>query len=250
MQTWTYQSAIPHAACHFLSIWLNGLMQHRNSLGYVIGSHGRAMIVWGHDAREGRKIFIDEADRGGGQGLLCECGSPLVAKKGDIKEAHFAHASGHGVSCEAATNAAALNFITTILLERRSLRIPPVLGRVGHAEIFSIAEQCFEEHPVHVINAQKGQSLRIVTRIKRKTMDQFADADRLKGISTIHIDLFEYRNEDDAEIADALMRGARREWLYYAKPLNRSLLNPRQARAPNIIDREEIARITKALGFD
>ncbi|KKW90580.1 hypothetical protein [Sphingobium chungbukense] len=101
-----------------------------------------------------------------------------------------------------------------------------------------------------MINAQKGQSLRIVTRLKRKTMNQFTDADRLRGISTIHIDLMDYRNEDDTAIADALMRSARREWLYYAKTLSTSISNSRQVSPTKIIDRDEIVRITKALGFD
>ncbi|WP_323810827.1 hypothetical protein [Sphingobium baderi] len=135
-------------------------------------------------------------------------------------------------------------------MEKRWLELPPVQGRVGNAEILSIAEQSFEEHPVHVINAQKGQRLRIVTRLKRKTMNQFTDAERLRGISTIRIDLIDCRNEDDMKIADALMRLAPRDWLYYAKDLSTNVPNPRQVSATKIIDRDEIVRITKALGFD
>jgi hypothetical protein len=67
---------------------------HRNSLGYTIRvptdlGGGGPLIVWAK-SQSGKLVFISDAERGSHQRLSCECGSLLVAKKGDVYAHHFA----------------------------------------------------------------------------------------------------------------------------------------------------------------
>ena len=82
--------------------------EHRNSLGYVIPQRGfgmspeEAMIVWGIRA-DGTRLFIDAARRGAAEHLKCECGAELIARIGDVRAHHFAHASGRGTKLQGGT---------------------------------------------------------------------------------------------------------------------------------------------------
>lgn len=108
--------------------------EHRNSLGYVISQRGfgrapeEAMIVWGIKP-DGTRLFIDQARRGAVDHLKCECGAELIARKGDVRAHHFAHASGAARSCKEAHLKALSKFAADTLERFRKVRIPQIPGK-------------------------------------------------------------------------------------------------------------------------
>lgn len=189
-------------------------MQHRNSLGYTIGQDGDAQIVWGFDSA-GNRVGIEEAERGGTQGLICSCGVKLVAKKGEELAHHFAHASGYAKHCEEATKAAAETFIKATLSNAGTLLLPNAIrGCTNKVTILSVEDGSFFEFPIHLVSIPKGAKLRVVSRLKMKSSKRIAEQSRTQGISTFAIDLFMYRNQPDHTVARAIVAFAPRKWLF------------------------------------
>src|SRR5262245_17522684 len=121
------------------------LPQHRNSLGYVITnrapvSDDRAMIVWGRRA-DGERVFIEDAVRGGAEGLRCACGSLLIARKGEIRAHHFAHEARSAAICRTSQLAALVEFSTMVLDGAKWVQLPPYEGRVGRAAVGAVKAQ-------------------------------------------------------------------------------------------------------------
>lgn len=197
--------------------------QHLNSLGYVIGGkQSRALIAWGYDP-SGRRIAIDDADRGGSQGLRCECKSLLVARKGEIREHHFAHKAGDVRYCEAAAKAALSTFIAHALLDARQVALPMTRGLTGHAHVHAVTDIEVEGFLAHLIDAQRDRKLLVYTRLKRGKFDALEGWCRRHSISGMVLDLTTHRNRTDDEIRVAIAELAPREWIY------RSTHNDRQA---------------------
>lgn len=187
--------------------------RHRNSIGYVIDATRRdeAMIVFGRDS-SGNLVGIDEAERGAAQGLRCECGTNLVAKKGEVLEHHFAHKAGEDRSCAVATRAALIRFISDTLLDGGEIELPFTDGRLGSAKVFSLEELPNEQVPTLKIDAQRDRQLIVVFKIKRQKLDR--DRYKQQGISAIAVDLSKARNGSDDRIREAILSRSPREWLF------------------------------------
>lgn len=190
-----------------------GERKHLNSLGFVIGAkRGRPLIAWGYDDA-GQRIGIDDAERGGAQGLRCECKASLVAKKGDIREHHFAHKAGDVRHCDMAAAAAVANFIADALLDAQEVDLPFTAGRVGHAEVLAVSSEVISGHKVHLVDAQKERRLMIFARVRRtdtSALSQWCVANDLSGMV---IDLTACRNRTDEEIRAGVRSTAPRNWL-------------------------------------
>lgn len=188
--------------------------KHLNSLGFVIGGkQSRALIVWGIDAA-GTRIGIEAAERGGSQALRCECGTLLVAKKGDIREHHFAHKAGNIRHCETASAAAVTNFISDTLLDTGQVYLPLVGNVQGRAHVLALSSQSVDGQVVHLVDAQKNRKLAILVQVRRTELEKISAWCRDQEISGMAIELGSYRNQPDEDLQRALILGAHRKWLY------------------------------------
>lgn len=202
---------------------------HLNSLGYVVGGkHNRPLIAWGLNNQSVR-IGIDEALRGGAQGLNCECGALLVAKKGEVKAHHFAHKAGTRF-CEAAANAAAVTFISDALLDVGAINLPLTGGLLSQAEVHAVSVASVQGFRVHLIDAQRGRNLLVFAKLKRQNIEPLRSWCRQNNLSGVLVDLTSARNQADDAIRREIRTGALRTWLF------RSSRNDLQAK-PGILRR-------------
>ena len=193
---------------------MTGERQHLNSLGFAIGGkQSRALIAWGYDAT-GSRISIDDAERGGAQRLRCECLAQLVAKKGEIREHHFAHKAGDVRYCETAAASAVANFISNALLDARQIDLPVTGGIQGRAEVLAVSTERALGHLVHIIDAQRDRRLAIYARVRRQNLDALESWCRETDISGMVIDLSSFRNRADEDIRWAIQVLAPRKWLF------------------------------------
>lgn len=187
---------------------------HLNSLGFAIGGkQSRALIAWGYDVN-GLRISIRDAERGGSQGLHCDCKAPLVAKKGDIREHHFAHKAGDVRHCETAADAAMVNFISNALLDADEVALPVTAGILSSAEVLAVSTEVVAGHTLHIIDAQRDRRLAIFARVRRQNVRQLEEWCRRNEVSGMVIDLSAFRNRPDDDIRCAIDRSAPRKWLF------------------------------------
>lgn len=202
---------------------------HLNSLGYVVGGRqGRPLIAWGVD-QAGNRVSISDAFRGGSQGLQCDCGAALVAKKGDIKAHHFAHKAGGTSYCETAAQSAILTFISDTLLEAGVVSLPLTGGLMSRAEVHAVGVTTAEGHQVHLVDAQRERQLLVFARLKRHNVDGLKDFCRRSSMSGILIDLVSARNLPDDMIKAEIIARAPRTWLFRS-PRNDHQAQPRVLR--------------------
>lgn len=204
--------------------------RHLNSLGFAIGSkQRRALIAWGYDDY-GMRISIREAVRGGAQGLRCECRSLLVAKKGEIREHHFAHKTGDVRHCDVATSAAIRTFIADTLLDGGQIAIPVTGGLLSRAQVLAVSTAWIDGKSVQLVDAQLGRRLAVYARLRRENIHGLEDWCKTHDVSGMVIDLTQFRNRTDEEIRLAIRSAALRKWLW------RSDRNDHQAK-PRIVRR-------------
>ena len=190
---------------------------HRNSIGYAIGQ-GRSdgpKIVWGL-ASDGSRVWIGDAAPGASGGLTCECGSPLVAKRGARRAYHFAHIAGSNPACAEATNAAAARFIVQAL-DGSAFRLPVLKSRFTYVRFDGAAIDhlpgwiclsgfCFAD------GAQRNAKLLFKIRAKQSVPEMSTLL--LGGHSAILIDLSPYRHHSDDGVRAAILRLADRRWIH------------------------------------
>lgn len=196
-------------------------LQHRNSLGYIVtnreatGEAARAMIVWGIGAG-GRRVFIDDATRGGADGLKCACGSRLIARKGEINAHHFAHEARSGAICRTAQLTALAEFGAEEIRKAGQLRLPSVERKNGRAKVEAVSSQILGDHAVVTITSTDARKLLVLLRATtRRTA--LNDATLRDGISSIVVEIALYRNLADDAIARAIVSQAPREWIFNAQ---------------------------------
>ena len=198
---------------------------HRNSLGYVVPERGsfegsdQPMIVWGRN-HNGEWISIADAKRGGDQGLRCECGSKLIARKGKKKAHHFAHASDGNGACSKAHLDALCRFALGALTKAPGLQLPHIQGKAVKTLIDTISVQQHSDFNwlcATVTSKNGARELALVITLKHRQQTPSADIFRTLGLSAITVDLAPYRNSDDHFLADALSAKAARRWIYNEK---------------------------------
>ncbi len=88
-------------------------------------------LLWAQDA-DGEVVHISEVKRGLQCGCICSAyKAPLVAKKGEIRQHHFAHAKGE--ECEHAVETSLHLAAKDILDKRREIVLPAVEVHFPHA---------------------------------------------------------------------------------------------------------------------
>jgi Competence protein CoiA-like family len=206
-----------------------------NSLGFMVGAdEGSARLVFGVD-KSGRMTGIDEAVRGAGCGLLCpECSAPLVARKGDIKVHHFAHAPGSGCLDEQGALETQAHRFAKEVLTGSSLLLPSFsyLGEAGdYVKVLavSVEESRGPIRPDLVCSVAweggaPGRGPRVVELAVEIRVTHRVDAVKGKAFAEqrlrcIEIDLARYRYSSDDEIRRAVISDAPRRWVWKKPPM-------------------------------
>ncbi len=160
--------------------------------------------------KDGQVRSVDEVDRG----LACECicpacGEQVLARQGEVREWHFAHASG--ADCAAGAESALHLAAKQVLLDRMGMALPAISvaesmtlpdGRIGRGsasrnEVWVDFSSVQVEQPIGSIKPD-------VVAIVGKTMlfveiavTHFIDADKQSvidqlGVPTVEVDLSEF----------------------------------------------------------
>ncbi len=180
-----------------------------------------------HGVREGKLLHISEV----ASGLECECvcprcGDRLVAKKGPIREHHFAHAAGG--DCPTAVETALHRAAKEILERRKEIvlpsvgieflhRPPKVIAPEGRYQLDSVAlEQRLGDFIPDVIAYVKDRPLLIEIRVTHGIDDQKLERIKSAGISTVEIDLSAAPRDFPREVLEALVveAGDHKRWVY------------------------------------
>jgi len=190
---------------------------HRNSIGYTIGQ-GRSdgpKIVWGL-ACDGSRVWIGNAAPGASGALKCECGSPLVAKRGAKRAHHFAHIAGANPGCAEATNLAAANFIAQTL-EGSAFRLPILKSRYAYVQFDRVT---IDHRPSWIclsgFRSADGAERNVKLLFKMRAKQSVPELSTLLvgGHSAILIDLSPYRHHRDEGLRAAILRLADRCWIH------------------------------------
>ncbi len=196
--------------------------EHRNSLGYVVSARGfgmsqnEAMIVWGYKP-DGTRLFIDGARRGSVDHLKCECGAELIARKGDVRSHHFAHASRAARSCNEAHLDALSKFSADVLARSREVKLPPIAGKLQTTSFVEVSPEVFGAYAgVRIArgSADHRRELCILFKVRRRKTPVLKEKFAQSGISAMVVDLSQFRNLPDERIAKAIAFEAERSWLH------------------------------------
>lgn len=178
------------------------------------------MIVWGNTS-EGSRVFIADAERGSAQGLLCECGSPLTARKGDVNAHHFAHQSGQITICKAAQIAALSDFACRSIQASAHIRGPDLLGRSKIYHVIEARSHLIDDCVFIECMTDTG-SIFAAIHARRREFDSFIPHFVAKGLTAFRVDISRHRNQSDAHIEAAIASLAKREWIYNADVLSQT----------------------------
>ena len=177
------------------------------------------MIVWGIRP-DGTRLFIDAARRGAAEHLKCECGAELIARKGDVRAHHFAHASGAARSCKDAHVNALSKFAADALKRFRRVRIPQIRGKVQTTPFAEARPEVFDAYGGVRIARCAGDDRRelcILFKVKRGKAPPLKEKFAESGVSAMVVDLSQFRNLPDERIATAMAFEAERSWLHNAR---------------------------------
>lgn len=196
--------------------------EHRNSLGYVISQRGfgvsptEAMIVWGIKP-DGNRLFIDGARRGAADHLKCECGAELIARKGDVRAHHFAHASGAARNCKEAHLNALSKFAADALKRFVEVKLPQIAGKLQTTTFAEVSPEVFGDYGgVRIARGSDNhrRELCILFKVKRGKTSPLKEKFVKSGVSAMVVDLSQFRNLPDERIATAMAFEAERSWLH------------------------------------
>lgn len=212
-----------------------GSVRQNNSLGYPIGGkEAGAKLVFGLN-ESGQPVPIFDARRGRACNLTCpQCGLPLVARKGEIKIHHFAHASGSICADEAGALETQAHRFAKEVLAGSSLLLPSFryLGETGDTvEVRSVAieETRGKIRPDVVCDidwrdgSQNGEphllELAIEIKVTHRVTEQKAREFEAQRLRCIEIDIARYRYRSDEDIRRAIITEAPRRWIWKKPPM-------------------------------
>lgn len=179
--------------------------------------------------RNGHVVHVDAVPRGLACGCTCPvCGGKLVARKGDIKVHHFAHASSE--NCEAAYETGLHKAAKEFLLEHRKISLPAVEIRFDQRESILLKpattydldtvdlEKRFRSFVPDVIATVGGKTLLIEIRVTHGVDEEKLEKIRAENVSVVEIDL---SDADRIAPLDDLKRhliepSSRKVWLHNA----------------------------------
>lgn len=192
-------------------------LHRRNSLGYIIGRRTRSSgpeIVWGRSS-DGSLIHITEAQSGAVDSIRCECGEPLIAKKGHRLAHHFAHASGSRSMCKVARISAVASFVTQTVRNGK-VRLPILKGAFRYVALENVSVDTFGESIGYIssLAGHPDRSLTIFVKLTRGQSIPSVQQVEEGGESSFVIDLSKFTNGSDELLRAAILRSAQRFWLF------------------------------------
>lgn len=190
----------------------------------VAAAAAKVQIRYGLDGM-GRIRHISEVLSGLVSGCVCPaCGTPLVAYKGKSKRHHFGHHADR--ACSGAMETALHEFAKQVLMDSRSLMLPPLLARCGevtepiaNARAFAyegVASEVTMPNMRPDIVVWRGETkLLVEVAVSHSCEDIKLERLRERRLASMEIDLSKVRHDaSPQEHADAVLRSAPRHWLF------------------------------------
>jgi flagellar biosynthesis GTPase FlhF len=169
-------------------------------------------IPFGQSA-DGRMVSIDAVTRGLDCQCFCSaCSLPLVARKGEINQHHFAHYT-EPENCAEARETAIHKFAKAIICDALSLRLPDNLdlGQMQSAK----SEEWLDGIRPDVL-AQFDEVVAIEVFVAHRVPVEKIQKLAQRKLATLEIDLSSYQNthKNEEEWCDLVLRTAPRFWLF------------------------------------
>ena len=178
--------------------------------------------------REGRLQHVSEVQRGLACGCTCPaCGDHLIARKGPIREHHFAHAAGH--DCRTAVETTLHMAAKEILASRREIVLPNVkiqfpsgTRTVAEEKRFQLTSVALERRLTDivpdVIARVRDRPLLIEVRVTHGIEPQKLARIRSIDLSTVEIDLSAAPRDLPRKNLEELVvgPGAHKRWIHNA----------------------------------
>ena len=184
-----------------------------------------------YGVRRGDLLHISEVPRGLGCGCVCPaCLDPLIAKKGQVREHHFAHAAGS--DCPTAVETALHLAAKDILAKRMEIVLPTVkipflsagvCRKIKPEQRYSLTSVALEKRlgdiTPDVIAHVGDRPLLIEVRVTHGIDDQKLEHIERLGISAVEIDLSAAPRDFLREDLEALVvkGGTHKKWIYNAE---------------------------------
>ncbi|MBQ8050742.1 MAG: hypothetical protein IJ197_04115 [Bacteroidaceae bacterium] len=168
--------------------------------------------------KDGRIVYIDDVERGLACGCTCpKCGQPLKARKGEVREKHFAH---HGdVECKGAYEETKHRLAIQILQDEKRVMAPPyenvalqeqLIFSDVDVEVRNMAEGII---PDVVGTCNDGTKICIEVRCTHAVDEEKLSKIRALGLHCLEIDIRKHRM-DEAELRTFLLDSVEeRKWL-------------------------------------
>lgn len=177
--------------------------------------------------KDGALVSIQEVEKGLACGCYCPCcNSPLVARKGQIREHHFAHHNSE--NCVGALESSLHYLAKEILAKEKHMVLPPVPHLTGFVELTDAIDVQFDEVFLEKSEGSFKPDVKCIVRgrpiLIEIAVTHFIDDEKLnkieqRGIPTIQIDLSwlseNYTYEDIREVI--LNDDISKEWIYNPK---------------------------------
>jgi competence protein CoiA len=185
---------------------------------------------------DGRLVSVEDVNRGKACACCCpECGEVLIARQGDMRAWHFAHASGG--DCAGAAEGALHKAAKQLIVQEGAVLVPALEakashrlddGRLGEAALMrppqtwtltEIREEVtIGAYRIDVTATHDGQPLLIEIAVTHVTEEPKREALCALGVPCCEILLDPYRHESwtwDALSREVLENPANRHWLFH-----------------------------------
>lgn len=162
---------------------------------------------------EGKSVYIDDVPNGKNCGCFCaECHSSLIARQGNIKVHHFAHANGNdNIKCSETS----LHLLAKKILEEEK-RIPiPKNGKIEFVNVESIEqEKNLGDIKPDIYAICEKRSFFVEILVKHKVDEEKKQKITTHKISAVEIDLSEQTFESKEDVKTAMLNKKNIKILY------------------------------------
>lgn len=186
------------------------------------------LLPFGEDST-GRLRSVHEVPRGAECGCVCpKCSAPLVARKGDVLQHHFAHLAAEG--CGGGALETSLHKLAKqVIRESGSVWIPElVVTEMGHYErreparlhagVVDVEKRLDGVQPDALVTSEDGEVIAVEVYVAHAVDGEKRRKLAALGLSTIEIDLSGYASAVESSlIREFVLRSAPRFWLFHAR---------------------------------
>lgn len=173
-------------------------------------------------------VHIEQVERGLSCQCTCfSCGEPVVAKKGEINEHHFAHASNKE-SCHLQAESILHKYAKQVIEQEKMIFLPAVPNQNSSVAQYWQFDNIIAEQSVGNIRpdlvANIGNELMFIEIAVTSFIDQEKyDFIQKLGVKTIEIDLSEFKSDDfkipNQDVKDFILHKLDKKSWIYPKPL-------------------------------